>query len=57
MSAPPVDLARLMRRLRELERRSVGGGDRAEIGALFEPMHEREPYAGITVTRDIAYGS
>lgn len=56
MRAASVDLARIMRRLREL------GDDPSEeaiaaTGALFEPLHEREPYAGVTVTRDLAYGS
>jgi triacylglycerol lipase len=30
--------------------------DPAATAALYAPLHDREPYAGVTVTRDIAYG-
>lgn len=30
--------------------------DPVRTGAIYEPLHDREPYAGVTVTRDIAYG-
>ena len=27
-----------------------------ETGRLYSPLHEKEPYAGVTITRDIKYG-
>jgi triacylglycerol lipase len=30
--------------------------DPVKTGAIYAPLHEREPYAGITVARDIRYG-
>jgi triacylglycerol lipase len=31
--------------------------DPAATAALYGPLHDREPYAGVTTTRDIAYGA
>ena len=30
--------------------------DPAKTGAIYAPLHDREPYAGVTVARDIRYG-
>jgi triacylglycerol lipase len=30
--------------------------DPVKTGAIYAPLHEREPYAGVTVARDIRYG-
>jgi triacylglycerol lipase len=30
--------------------------DPVKTGAIYAPLHEREPYAGVTVARDIGYG-
>ena len=30
--------------------------DPVKTGAIYAPLHDREPYAGVTVTRDIRYG-
>ncbi len=30
--------------------------DPARTGAIYAPLHDKEPYAGVTVTRDISYG-
>jgi len=30
--------------------------DPVKTGAIYAPMHDREPYAGVNVTRDIRYG-
>ncbi len=30
--------------------------DPIKTGAIYVPLHEREPYAGVTVARDIQYG-
>lgn len=30
--------------------------DPVTTGAIYAPLHEREPYAGVSVTRDIRYG-
>jgi acetyl esterase/lipase len=30
--------------------------DPAGTGAIYAPLHDKEPYAGVTVTRDIGYG-
>jgi triacylglycerol lipase len=30
--------------------------DPAKTGAIYAPLHDREPYSGVTVTRDISYG-
>jgi triacylglycerol lipase len=48
--------------LREIRARLRALGEDAsmeamfETGALYEPYHEHEPYAGVRVTRDLAYG-
>ncbi|MFZ5693852.1 MAG: alpha/beta hydrolase [Pseudomonadota bacterium] len=31
--------------------------DPAKTGAIYSPLHDAEPYAGVTVTRDIKYGA
>lgn len=30
--------------------------DPVKTGAIYAPMHDQEPYPGVTVTRDLAYG-
>jgi acetyl esterase/lipase len=30
--------------------------DPAKTGAIYAPLHDREPYAGVSITRDIRYG-
>ena len=50
MSTPARDLAAKIR--------AVGPViDARGMAALYAPLHEREPYDGITVTRDLSYGA
>ena len=37
--------------------KAIGPKIDVSVGALYAPLHAKEPYAGVTVTRDLAYGS
>lgn len=37
--------------------RAIGPKIDVSVGAIYAPLHPKEPYAGVTVTRDVAYGA
>jgi acetyl esterase/lipase len=37
--------------------KAIGSKIDVAVGALYAPLQQKEPYAGVTVTRDVAYGS
>jgi triacylglycerol lipase len=50
------DLRQIAQRVRALGR-EISPESISGTAALYAPFHEREPYAGVRVTRDIAYGA
>jgi acetyl esterase/lipase len=53
MSFDRVDIARRIRALgTEISPAAIEG-----TAALYAPLHEREPYRAVTVTRDVSYGA
>jgi triacylglycerol lipase len=53
MTLDPTDISRRIRALgTEISRAAIEG-----TAALYAPFHEREPYEGVSLARDVSYGS